>query len=433
MDWIKRNALSFWIIIGLLGGIVAGVIAHEMIWGNLILDGLDEAVQKAVKTYATEQVRGFKLCSDIFLSLVKVIVAPLVFSLLLVGLVKTGNFKAMGRIGLKTMVYFTGATLIALSLGLVIVNLFKPGESLHVTHGVETVVQPKAFEPTEFILHIFPKNIIDAMAHNDILPIIVFVLFFAAAVAAIGEKGKIVLDFFDAIAHVMLKVTSYVMFFAPLAVFGAVAAVIAMNGLSILWGYGYLIACFFGGLAIFLFVILPLICFFARVNYWRLLGLIREPMLIAFGTSSSEAAMPKTINALEKFGCPDRIIGFVLPLGYSFNLDGSIMYMTFATVSIAQVYGIHLTLQEQLTMMLMLLVTSKGLAGVPRASLVVIAGMLTAFGIPPEGLALIIAVDWLLDMGRSATNVAGNAVATAIVSKWEKALGDPKPQETAGL
>jgi Na+/H+-dicarboxylate symporter len=423
--WIKRNALSFWILIGLIAGVVAGIIAHDMIWGDLAVDELSKPVRQAVKDYATRETRGFKLFSDIFLSLVKVIVAPLVFSLLLVGLVKTGNFKAMGRIGLKTMIYFTFATLIALTMGLVIVNLFEPGKALHITEATEKIVAAKTFEPTDFILHIFPKNIIDAMAHNDILPIIVFVLFFAAAVAAVGERGKIVLDFFDAVAHIMLKVTGYVMFFAPLAVFGAVAAVIGVHGLGILAGYLELIVCFFGGLIAFLFIVLPLICLFARVEYFKLLAYIREPMLIAFGTSSSEAAMPKTINALERFGCPDRIIGFVLPLGYSFNLDGSIMYMTFATVSIAQAYGFDLTLGQQITMMLMLLVTSKGLAGVPRASLVVIAGMLDAFGIPAEGLAIIIAVDWLLDMGRSATNVAGNAVATAIVSKWEGALEQP--------
>lgn len=431
MSWIKRNALSFWILIGLIAGVIAGAIAHDLIWGAMEGTTLDPRALKAVKEFATKEVRGFSLLSNIFLSLVKVIVAPLVFSLLLVGLVKTGNFKAMGRIGLKTMVYFTGATLIALSMGLIIVNIFEPGKALHITEATEKIVAAKTFEPTDFILHIFPKNIIDAMAHNDILPIIVFVLFFAAAVAAVGDKGKIVLEFFDAVAHIMLKVTGYVMYFAPLAVFGAVAAVIGVHGLGILGGYIKLILCFFGGLAAFLFIVLPLICLAIRVNYWRLLRLIREPMLIAFGTSSSEAAMPKTINALERFGCPDRIIGFVLPLGYSFNLDGSIMYMTFATVSIAQAYGHDLTLGQQITMMLMLLVTSKGLAGVPRASLVVIAGMLDAFGIPAEGLAIIIAVDWLLDMGRSATNVAGNAVATAVVSKWEKALGDPNHQESS--
>ncbi len=430
---MKKLSLTAWILISLVGGIIAGVIAHDMIWGNMVLDKLDPDIQAAVRNYAGEQLKGFKLCSDVFLSLVKVIVAPLVFSLLLVGLVKTGNFKAMGRIGLKTMIYFTGATLIALSMGLIIVNVFEPGKSL-IDHGMmplagSSVAQPKAFNLTEFVLHIFPKNIIDAMAHNDILPIIVFVLFFAAAVSAVGERGKIVLDFFDAISHIMLKVTSYVMFFAPLAVFGAVAAVIGLNGLGVLLGYGKMILCFFGGLTVFVFGVLPVICYFFRVNYWRLLGLIREPMMIAFGTSSSEAAMPKTITALERFGCPDRIIGFVLPLGYSFNLDGSIMYMTFATVTIAQFTGVDMPLKEQILMMLMLLVTSKGLAGVPRASLVVISGMCAAFGIPAEGILLIMAVDWLLDMGRSATNVAGNAVATAVVSKWEKSLGDPKPEE----
>jgi Na+/H+-dicarboxylate symporter len=208
-------------------------------------------------------------------------------------------------------------------------------------------------------------------------------------------------------------------------VFGAVAAVISVHGVSVLWGYLELILCFFGGLVLFIFAVLPLICSFLRIEYWRLLKLIRDPMLLAFGTSSSEAAMPKTINALERFGCPDRIIGFVLPLGYSFNLDGSIMYMTFATVAIAQAYGIDLSIGEQLTMMGMLLVTSKGMAGVPRASLVVIAGMLDAFHIPAEGLSVIIAIDWLLDMGRSATNVAGNAVATAVISRLENALGQP--------
>lgn len=424
---MKRFGLTFWILIGLVAGIAAGIVAHNIIWEGYHPENYGEYIQKAIRNLIPVQVRGFRLCSDIFLSLVKVIVAPLVFSLLLVGLVKTGNFKAMGRIGAKTLVYFTGATLIALSMGLIIVNVFKPGHSLHITDATEKIVAAKSFEPTDFILHVFPKNIIDAMAHNDILPIIVFVLFFAAAVSAVGEKGKIVLQFFDAIAHIMLKVTGYVMYFAPLAVFGAVAAVIGTYGLGILSGYLVLISCFFGGLAVFIFGVLPLICLLFRLNYWHLLKLIREPMLIAFGTSSSEAAMPKTINALERFGCPDRIIGFVLPLGYSFNLDGSIMYMTFATVSIAQAYGHDLSLGQQLTMMLMLLVTSKGLAGVPRASLVVIAGMLDAFGIPAEGLAIIIAVDWLLDMGRSATNVAGNAVATAVVSKWENALGEPKP------
>lgn len=421
----KLPGLSTWIFIGLVLGIIGGAVAHELIWADFDTSTLKPEMVDRLKAFAGKEVIGYKLLSDIFISLVKVIVAPLVFSLLLVGLVKTGNFSAMGRIGIKTMVYFTFATLIALTMGLIIVNIFQPGAALDVSSATEKVVEAKPFDLANFVLHIFPKNIIDAMAHNEILPIIVFTLFFAAACSAIGEKAKIVVDFFDAVAHVMLKVTSYVMYFAPLAVLGAVAAVIAVHGLGILAGYLKVILCFFGGLALFVFGVLPLICYAMRIEYFRLLKLIREPMLLAFGTSSSEAAMPKTINALERFGCPDRIIGFVLPLGYSFNLDGSIMYMTFATVSIAQAYGIDLSITQQITMMLMLLVTSKGMAGVPRASLVVIAGMLDAFGIPAEGLSIIVAVDWLLDMGRSATNVAGNAVATAVVSKWEKVLEQP--------
>ncbi|HET6991362.1 MAG TPA: dicarboxylate/amino acid:cation symporter [Bacteroidia bacterium] len=417
---VLRTNLSTWIFFGLIFGVISGAISHSRIWANIDSDHLSPFMKDKLTAFATDQVIGYKLLSDIFLSLVKVIVAPLVFSLLLVGLTKTGSFGAMGRIGIKTLLYFTCATLIALTMGLLIVNIFHPGAALDVHAATGTIAAPAKFNVTEFVLHVFPKNIIDSMAHNDILPIIVFVLFFAAAISAIGQKAKIVVEFFDAISHIMLKVTSYVMYFAPLAVFGAVAAVIAVHGLGILGGYAKLIICFFSGLVIFIFGVLPAICYSFKIKYFTLLKLIREPMLIAFGTSSSEAAMPKTINALEKFGCPDRIIGFVLPLGYSFNLDGSIMYMTFATVSIAQAYGLNLSLTQQLTMMLMLLVTSKGLAGVPRASLVVIAGMLDTFHIPAEGLSLIIAIDWLLDMGRSATNVAGNAVATAVVSRWEE-------------
>jgi Na+/H+-dicarboxylate symporter len=416
----KLPGLSTWIFIGLVLGVICGAYAHSEIWGNIDIDSLTPYMKGKLKVFAGSEVVGFKLLSEIFLNLVKVIVAPLVFALLLVGLTKSGNVGSVGRMGVKTMVYFTCATLIALVLGLLIVNIFKPGEALDVSSATEKIVSAPKFNIREFVLHIFPDNFVKSMAANDILQIIVFTIFFAAAISAIGEKGKIIIDFFDSVSHAMLKVTTYVMYFAPLAVFGAVAAVIGVHGLGILLGYVKLILCFFGGLAVFLFIVLPSICYSFKINYFHLLKLIREPMLIAFGTSSSEAAMPKTINALEKFGCPDRVIGFVLPLGYSFNLDGSIMYMTFATVAIAQAFHIDLTIGEQLTMMLMLLVTSKGMAGVPRASLVVIAGMLTAFHIPEEGLALIIAIDWLLDMGRSAVNVAGNAVATAVVSKWEE-------------
>jgi Na+/H+-dicarboxylate symporter len=267
--------------------------------------------------------------------------------------------------------------------------------------------------------------VVEAMANNEILPIVVFALFFGVAAASMGEKAKSVVHAMDTIGHIMFKVTNYVMLFAPFGVFGAIAAVVAKQGLGIIGGYIYLIACFYSGLLFFGIVILGLICFTLKIPFFKLLGKIKEPILLAFSTASSESAFPKTVEALEKYGCSNRIISFVLPLGYSFNLDGSIMYMTFATVFIAQAYGIELSLQQEITMMLMLLVTSKGMAGVPRASLVVIAGMLSAFNIPEAGLLLLLGIDQLLDMGRSATNVVGNAVATAVVSKWEGELNVP--------
>lgn len=364
---------------------------------------------------------NMQVLSDIFLRLVKMIIAPLVFSLLLTGIAKVGDFKSVGRIGLKTIVYFTGATFLALISGLVIVNLFRPGTALHLQHpeGDGVAAQSNSFNPHDFVQTLIPESIVKVMAENHILPIIVFTIFFAVATAAIHERGKIIIDFFDAVGHVMLKVTGYVMKLAPVGVLGATAAVIAVEGLGIIVGYAGIILSFFGGLLFFVFVILLSICYFLKIPFFKVLSYTREPMLIAFTTASSEAAMPKLILALERFGVSNRIVSFVLPLGYSFNLDGSIMYMIFATISIAQAYSMEIGIGQQVVMMLILMVTSKGMAGVPRASLVVIAGMLTMFNIPVEGLTLLLAIDWLLDMGRACTNVIGNAVATCVVSKWE--------------
>ena len=375
---------------------------------------------------------SFKILSDIFLRLIKMIIAPLVFSVLVVGVAKVGDFKSVGRIGIKTILYFTFATLIALGLGLIIVNLFEPGKIMHLAlpaGNADTGISGNAQDSKSIISHIIPDSIVAVMANNEILPIVVFSLFFGIACASLGEKGKIVVNFFDSVSHIMLKVTNYVMKFAPLGVFGAIAAVVAKQGLDVLSGYLYLIACFYGGLIFFVFVVLLIIAFSLRIPFFKLLGFIKEPVLLAFSTASSEAAFPKTIESLERFGCSNRIISFVLPLGYSFNLDGSIMYMTFATVFIAQAYGIDMPLGDQIKMMLILLVTSKGMAGIPRASLVVIAGMLTTFKIPVEGLLLLIGIDQILDMGRSATNVVGNAMATAVVSKWEKELDISKEEQ----
>jgi len=400
----KKISLTTQIIFGLVLGIIFGA-WYRSNWPDPV----------NIKPFAD----NMSLLSDIFLRLIKMIIAPLVFSLLLTGVAKLGDFKSVGRIGLKTLVWFTFATLVSLTIGLIIANIFEPGKHIAITLSNSIPVEPKPFNAKEFISHVFPESVIDVMARNQILPIIIFVLFFAVATSAIHEKGKIIIEFFDAVAHAMLKMTGYIMKLAPVAVFGAVTSVIASKGLGILGGYLSVILCFFGGLIFFIFGFLFLVCFVLRIKFFRLLNHVKDAMMLAFSTSSSEAAMPKVIEGLERFGFSNRIVSFVLPLGYSFNLDGSIMYMTFATMTIAQASNMHIGLNQQITMMLILLISSKGVAGVPRASLVVIAGMLSYFNIPAEGLALILGIDWLLDMGRSATNVMGNAVATAVVSKWE--------------
>lgn len=386
---------------------------------QFLLKKLDKQEKQAKK----EASSPFTLLSDIFLRLIKMIIAPLVFSVLVVGVAKIGDFKTVGRMGLKTLVYFTSATLIALMLGLVIVNVFEPGKKMHLDMpeaGADSGVKANAQTAKNFISHVIPESVVDSMAHNEILPIVLFALFFGVAAASLGENGTIIIKFLDAVSHAMFKVTNYVMKLAPVGVFGAVAAVVIQQGPGVLKSYAYLIGCFYGGLLFFVFVVLMGICFMCRINFFKLFSYIKEPVLLAFSTASSEAAMPKTIEALESYGLRNRTVSFVLPLGYSFNLDGSIMYMTFATLFIAQMYGIEISFADQIQMMLVLLITSKGMAGVPRASLVVIAGMLAMFHIPVEGLLLLLAVDQLLDMGRSATNVVGNAVASAIVDKWEK-------------
>ena len=363
------------------------------------------------------------ILSDIFMRLIKMIIAPLVFSVLVVGIAKVGDFKSVGRIGIKTLIYFTSAAIVSLLLGLLLVDFFQPGNNMVLSLPASTdpsaIVAAKGFDAKTFIEHVIPSSIADAMAKNDILPIVIFALFFGVAVAAVGKKGKVVIDFFDTISHIMFKVTNYVMAFAPFGVFGAIAAVVAKQGVGVLTGYFYLIGEFYLGLLSFIFIILFLICSVVKIKFFKLLSAIKEPIILAFSTASSEAAMPKTIESLEKFGVSNRIVSFVLPLGYSFNLDGSMMYMTFATVFLAQAYKVPMTVSDQIMMLLILLITSKGIAGIPRASLVVIAGMLEYFKIPAAGMLLLLGIDQIFDMGRAATNVVGNAVATAVVSKWE--------------
>ncbi len=388
---------------------------------------LQSKIRKENDVLRESDVQYFTILSDIFLRLIKMIVAPLVFTTLVVGVAKVGDIKAVGRIGGKTLLWFLSATLVSLLLGMILVNLFQPGSNMNLMlpdSHLGTDIQKSALSLKDFISHVFPKSFFESMSNNEILQIVVFALFFGVATASIGPKGEIVVKAFDAIAHVILKITGYVMRLAPFAVFGAITAIVAKQGIGILSTYAVFIGEFYFSLVVLWVVIIFAGFSVLKARAFKLVGSIKDAMLIAFGTSTSEAAYPRVLIEMERFGCSNKIVSFVLPLGYSFNLDGSMMYMTFASLFLAQSYGIHLSFAQQLTMLLTLMLTSKGIAGVPRASLVVIAGTIAMFNIPEAGLALLIGIDPLLDMGRSATNVLGNAMATAVVSKWEGELTD---------
>lgn len=458
----KKSRLTLYIIIALVLGVLVGFGLNKSYVEkeNAKIANFDAAIkdfkdrikvekdsailagyQATVKTMSDERsatlsardkkVEPFALLADIFLRLIKMIVAPLVFTTLVVGVAKLGDINSVGRIGGKTLLWFLGASFMSLLLGMLMVNIFQPGLAMNLPLPTvnETGIQATGLSLKTFLHHIFPASVIDAMAKNEILQIVVFSIFFGVATAAIGEQGKIVIKAMDAMAHVILKVTTYVMNFAPVAVFGAMSAIVAKQGLGILKTYSIFIGEFYFSLALLwvLLIVAGLLVIGKRIG--TLIKSIKEPIILAFSTSSSEAAFPKTMELLQKFGCKDKIVSFVLPLGYSFNLDGSMMYMTFASLFIAQSYGIDLPLATQLSMLLVLMITSKGIAGVPRASLVVIAGTLVTFNIPEAGLALLLGIDPLLDMGRSATNVVGNSVATAVVSKWENALEKPVEED----
>ena len=374
-----------------------------------------------------KKLEWFSILADIFLRLIKMIVAPLVFTTLVVGVAKLGDISAVGRIGGKTLLWFISASLMSLLLGMVLVNFFKPGIAMHLTLpeiNANSGIDKAALTIKDFFYHVFPASFIDAMAKNEILQIVVFALFFGVAAAAIGELAKPVIHAIDVLAQIILKVTGYVMNFAPIAVFGAMAAIIAKQGIGILKTYSIFIGEFYFGLILLWIFLILAGSLFVGSRVIHLIKRMKEPILLAFSTSSSEAAFPKTMQELENFGCKNKIVSFVLPLGYSFNLDGSMMYMTFASLFIAQSYGMDIPMATQLTLLLVLMLTSKGIAGVPRASLVVIAGTLATFNIPEAGIALLLGIDPLLDMGRSATNVVGNSIATVVVSKWEGDLID---------
>jgi len=399
-----------WILIAMVLGIVIGY----MIFTNF------------PDKKSAGQIAGYiSIMSDVFLRLIKMIIAPLVFSTLVVGIAHMGDASSVGRVFGKALGWFVTASLVSLVLGLILANLLQPGHNLGLPLpdiGASANLATSKFTLKDFISHLVPKSVAEAMANNEILQIVVFSMFFGVALAALGERGKTLVAMIDELSHAMLKITGYVMKLAPLAVMAAMAATVAVNGLEILLKFAVFMGDFYLGLFV-LWGCLVLAGFvFLGPRVFKLLVQIKEAFLLSFATASSEAAYPKILDALDRFGVKRKISSFVMPMGYSFNLDGSMMYCTFATLFIAQAYNIQLSLGTQITMLLILMLTSKGMAGVPRASLVVIAATLNQFNIPEAGLLLILGVDTFLDMGRSATNAVGNSIATAVVAKWEGEL-----------
>jgi Na+/H+-dicarboxylate symporter len=413
-----KRLFTFFIVLAMVGGVAAGY-----------------GINQYVEADQAKEIAGWlQLVTDVFLRLIKMIIAPLVFSTLVAGIAHMEDAATVGRVGVKTMFWFILASITSLVIGLLMVHWLQPGAGLHLPIPPENAasgVDASKLTLKDFIAHVFPTSIVKAMADNEILQIVVFSIFVGTAIASIDDRAPQVVQVVEQVASIMLKVTGFVMNFAPLAIFAALAATVAKEGIGILVTYARFVGGFYLSLGI-LWSVLALACFlFIGFRAFSLIFSVREPVLLAFSTASSEAAYPKTLELLQKFGVSRKIASFVLPLGYSFNLDGSMMYCTFATLFIAQVYGIHMSIAQQVTMLLLLMVTSKGMAGVPRASLVVIAATLSYFNIPEAGLLLILAVDHLLDMGRSATNVVGNSVAAAVVARWEGQLAKPAKTESA--
>jgi Na+/H+-dicarboxylate symporter len=404
---MRSQRLTLVIFIGMLLGIAVGYACHAL-WP-------DPQTAKTIAGYIS-------LFTDIFLRLIKMIIAPLVFTTLVVGVAHMGDTKAVGRIGGKAMLWFVSASLVSLLLGLIMVNILRPGDHLNLPLpdvGASTNLNAASLSLKDFVTHLVPRSAVEAMANNEILQIVVFALFFGVAAAALGERAAGVIKLIDETSQIILKITGYIMGLAPIAVFAAMAATVTTQGVGILVTYGKYLVEFYFSLGILWLVLIGAGLLFLGGRVFRLISLIREPFLLGFSTASSEAAYPVTMAQLEKLPVSKKIISFVLPMGYSFNLDGSMMYCTFAVMFIAQAYNIQLSLAQQVTMLLMLMLTSKGMAGVPRASLVVIAATLVTFRLPEAGLLLIIGIDQFLDMGRTATNVIGNSLACAVIGRWE--------------
>ena len=409
----NRNRLTIFILIAMVAGVLLGYVVHK----------------NSTPEFVSKFSININLLTKIFLRLVQMIIAPLVFSTLVVGIAKLGDLKTVGRIGGKALLWFVSASLISLFIGLILVNYFKPGAAINLniadaTGAKDLMTNTQQFSLNNFVEHVFPKSIFQSLASNEILQIVIFSVFFGIAATGIGDYAKPVIKALESVSHIILKMVGYVMNFAPLGVFGALAAVIASKGLEVFSFYGQYLLFFVVGIFILWLVLLGVGYLILKDRLPALIKRIAQPLLIAFSTTSSEAVFPKLTEELERFGCNEKIVAFTLPLGYSFNLDGAMMYMTFASVAIAQAYGIHMDLGTQITMLFVLMLTSKGIAGVPRASLVVILATCSMFNIPPAGIALILPIDHFCDTFRTATNVLGNALATSAVSKWEGELTD---------
>ena len=413
----KKVPIAVWILAAMVLGII---------FGYMIYVGYPDKRTDA-------EIAGYiSLGSDIFLRLIKMLIGPLVFSTLVVGIAHMGDAASVGRVFVKAITWFVTASLVSLLLGLMLANALQPGHNLGLPLpdiGASTNLATAKFTVKDFVTHLVPRSFAEAMANNEILQIVVFSMFFGVALSSMGEKGRTLINAIDELSHVMLKITGYVMKLAPLAVLCAMAATVAVNGLGILLKFAVFMGDFYLGLIVLWALLVGAGFTFLGPRVLRLLVLIKEAFMLSFATASSEAAYPKILDALDRFGVKRKISSFVMPMGYSFNLDGSMMYCTFATLFIAQAYDIHLPVGTQLTMLLVLMLTSKGMAGVPRASLVVIAATMNQFNIPEAGLLLILGVDTFLDMGRSATNAIGNSIASAVVAKWEGELLTPEAAE----
>lgn len=409
----NNNLLFYYILLALIFGIMAGQLVHSFCSLKTI-------------TIVSENI---KLLGTIFIRLIQMIVAPLVFCTIVVGISKMGDMKMVGRVGGKAMLWFISASLVSLLVGLIWINVLKPGDAStldlsNTANASDLIANSQKLTLAEFVNHVIPKSLFEALANNEILQILVFAVIFGVALASFGEKGASISKALDIITHVILKIVGYIMWVAPIAVFGTITAAVSSHGLSVFKLYANFLAAFAVGM-ISLWIILIFVGYIILgKKVFSLIKTIKSPLLIAFSTTSSEAVFPKLVDELEKFGCNPKIVSFILPLGYSFNLDGSMMYMTFASIFIAQLYGVEMSLSSQLVMLLVLMLTSKGIAGVPRASLIIIVATCAMFGIPPEGVALLIPIDHFCDMARSMTNVLGNALATTVVSKWEKNLDE---------